>query len=101
MSAFVFQFEWDPAKAATNMAKHGIDFERASEIFGDPLALTIPDDEHSIAEVRWITMGRDGRGQTILVVHTFVEIDEAVARIRIISARRPTKSEAREYEGPQ
>jgi uncharacterized DUF497 family protein len=101
MSPFVFQFEWDPAKAATNMAKHGIAFERATEIFDDPLALTIPDDEHSIAEVRWITMGKDGRGQTILVVHTFVQIDEAVARIRIISARRPTRSETREYEGPQ
>jgi uncharacterized DUF497 family protein len=46
-------------------------------------------------------MGKDGRGQTILVVHTFVQIDEAVARIRIISARRPTRSETREYEGPQ
>ena len=101
MSTFVLQFEWDPAKAAANLVQHGIDFERASQVFGDPLALTIPDDEHSIAEVRWITMGRDWRGQTILVVHTFVQSEEAVARVRIISARRSTKSEAREYEGPQ
>ena len=98
MAAFLFEFEWDPAKAGTNFSKHGVDFERAAEVFRDPLALTIPDDEHSIAEVRWITMGKDTRGQSILVVHTFEQIDDETARIRIISARRPTRTEVRDYE---
>jgi uncharacterized DUF497 family protein len=52
MAAFLFEFEWDPAKAGTNFSKHGVDFERAAEVFRDPLALTIPDDEHSVTEVR-------------------------------------------------
>lgn len=98
MSAFLFEFEWDPAKAGNNFSKHGLDFERAAEVFRDPLALTIPDDEHSITEVRWITIGRDTRGQSIVVVHTFVQIDDETARIRIISARRPTRTEVRDYE---
>jgi len=98
MAAFLFEFEWDPAKARTNFSKHGVDFERAAEVFRDPLALTIPDDEHSLSEVRWVTMGKDTRGQSILVVHTFEHIDDETARIRIISARRPTKTEVRVYQ---
>ena len=101
MASFLFEFEWDPAKAGTNFTKHGVDFERAAEVFRDPLALTIPDDEHSITEVRWITMGKDTRGQCILVVHTFEQIDGEAARIRLISARRPTRSEVRDYEEQQ
>lgn len=98
MAVFLYEFEWDSAKAGTNVRKHGVDFERAAEVFRDPLALTIPDDEHSIAEIRWITMGKDTRGQSILVAHTFEQLDDETARIRIISARRPTKIEARDYE---
>lgn len=75
-----------------------MDFEQAAEVFRDPLALTIPDDEHSITEARWITMGKDARGQSILVVHTFEQIDGETARVRLISARRPTRSEVRDYE---
>lgn len=82
-------------------ATRWVDFERAAEVFRDPLALTIPDDEHSISEVRWITMGRDTRARPILVVHTFEQLDDGVARIRIISARRPTRTEARDYEEQQ
>src|SRR6187399_2381462 len=59
MAAFLFEFEWDPAKARTNFRKHGVNFERAAEVFLDPLALTIPDDEHSATEVRLITIGKD------------------------------------------
>lgn len=101
MEAFLFEFEWDPAKAGTNFSKHGVDFERAAEVFRDPLALTIQDDEHSITEVRWITMGKDTCGQSILVVHTFEQIDDKTARIRVISARRPTRTEVRDYEEQQ
>ncbi len=101
MAAFLYEFEWDPAKARTNLSGHGVDFERAAEVFRDPLALTIPDDEHSFTEVRWITMGKDTRGQSVLVVHTFEQLDDKTARIRLISARRPTRAEAVDYEEQQ
>jgi hypothetical protein len=78
MATFLYEFEWDPAKASTNLSKQ--DFERAATVFLDPLAVTIPDDEHSAAEVRWITMGKDAGGQFL------------------ISARRPTRAEIRDYE---
>lgn len=58
MASFLYQFEWDSEKADTNLKKHGLDFERASTVFLDPLAVSIPDDEHSETEVRWITLGR-------------------------------------------
>jgi uncharacterized DUF497 family protein len=51
-------FEWDPHKARTNLVKHGIAFEEAATIFGDPSSLTIPDPEHSLAEKRYVTIGR-------------------------------------------
>ena len=99
--ASLFEFEWDPTKARNNFRKHGVNFERAAEVFRDPLALTIPDDEHSMTEARWITMGKDTRGRYVVVVHTFVPLRDETARIRIISARRPTKTEARAYEEHQ
>ena len=68
------------------------------EVFRDPLALTIPDDEHSVSEVRWITLGRDTRGQYVLVVHTYDQPNEVTARIRVISARPPSRAEIHEYE---
>ena len=71
MAAFLYEFEWDPAKASANFTKHGVDFERAAEVFRDPLALSIPDDVHSVTEARWITMGKETHGQYVLVVHTF------------------------------
>ncbi len=101
MAAFFYEFEWDPAKAKVNFSKHRVDFERASEVFLDPLALSIADDEHSVAEARWITIGKDVRGRYVLVVHTFEQLDERTASIRIISARRPTKPETRCYEEQQ
>ena len=72
--------------------------ERATEVFRDPLALTIPDEEHSEAEVRWITMGKDMGGQYILVVHTFELVTGTLARVRLISARPPTREEVHAYE---
>lgn len=98
MPAFLFEFEWDPAKAGINFSKHGVSFERAAEFSSEPLALAIPDGEHSITEASWIATGRDIRGQSILVVHTFEQADDDTARIRVISARRPTKAEMRGYE---
>ena len=101
MAVYLFEFEWDPAKARTNFSKHGVDFESAAEVFRDPLAISIPDEEHSILEARWITIGTDTRSQSFLVVHTFEEFNSETARIRIISARRPTKTELIDYEDQQ
>jgi uncharacterized protein len=93
-----FEFDWDPAKAASNLAKHGILFEDAMAVFLDPLALSRPDDDHSGGEERWITLGQAREAKLLLVVHTHIEIADDRAAIRIISARRPTKRETRQYE---
>jgi len=92
-----FQFDWDEAKAARNRRKHGVTFENAMTIFEDPLMLTIADPDHSETEERWISIGTAKSDQLILAVHTYQEADDASALIRIISARRPTKHEARQY----
>ena len=75
-------FEWDSRKARSNLAKHGVGFEEASTIFGNPSSLTIPDPEHSLSEKRYITMGKAFTGKLLVVVHT-----ERGDNIRIISAR--------------
>jgi uncharacterized protein len=98
MAAFLYEFEWDSVKASANLNKHGLDFERAATVFLDPLAVTIPDDEHSETEVRWITLGKDARGQYALVIHTFEWLTDERGRVRLISARRPTTAEIRDYE---
>ena len=98
MSAFFYECEWDPVKANTNLSKHGLDFERAATVFLDPLAVTIPDEEHSETEARWITLGKDAGGQYALVSHTFEWLADERGRVRLISARRPTRAEVRDYE---
>jgi uncharacterized DUF497 family protein len=98
MAAFLYEFEWDPVKVTANLSKRGVDFERAAQVFRDPLALTIPDEEHSVSEVRWITLGKDTTGQYLLVVHTFEQVTNELGRIRMISARRPTSAEVHAYE---
>jgi uncharacterized DUF497 family protein len=85
------RFEWDPRKAATNLAKHGVSFEEASTVFGDPLAVTIPDPLHSAGEARFVTSGQSSNGRLVVVIHTDREV------VRIISARRATPRERREY----
>ena len=69
-----YTFEWDPVKAKENLRKHGISFECAAELFLDPLAVSLFDQEHSEAEERWVTMGRDGSGRVLVLVHTFSEV---------------------------
>jgi len=86
-------FEWDPAKAETNLRRHGVAFEEAVTVFGDPLSLTIGDSLHSAGEHRFIIAGRSQQGRILVVVHT-----ERGERIRIISARRATKRERRQHE---
>ena len=95
---YEFHFEWDPAKAAENRRKHGISFEQAATVFHDPLMISIPDEEHSETEERWITLGRAENSKLLLVVHTYLEISANAANVRIISARSATKHEQRQYE---
>jgi uncharacterized protein len=90
-------FDWDPAKAASNAAKHGVTFEEAMTVFGDPLALSRPDDDHSTDEERWVTLGHASAGNLLLVVHTWADIDVDRSAVRIISARRPSRNEVRQY----
>ena len=93
-----YTFEWDPVKAQGNLRKHGISFERAAELFLDSLAVSVFDQEHGDAEQRWVTTGRDSHGRVLVLVHTFSEAPAEEWKIRIISARRATKHEARQYE---
>lgn len=90
----MLKFEWNEAKAAGNYEKHGISFEAAATVFGDPLAATFDDPDHSQEEQRMITIGESRDGDILVVAHTARE-----ARIRIISAREATRRERRFYEG--
>jgi hypothetical protein len=87
------QFEWDPAKAARNLTEHGVSFDEASTVFGDPLAGTIFDPRHSGDEARFITIGLSTSRRLITVAHA-----ERRDCIRIISARHATRREKRKYE---
>ena len=86
-------FSYDPKKAASNLRKHGVSFEEAVTVFGDPLTLTIPDPEHSVGEERFLTLGQSAAGRVLIVSHTEIEED-----IRIINARPATSREMNEYE---
>ena len=87
------QFTWDPAKADQNLLTHGVSFQEATTVFGDPLAGTISDPDHSLGEERLITMGQSSTGQLLVVCHV-----EHGDTIRIISARRATSHERENYE---
>ncbi len=93
-----YNFEWDPSKATENLHKHKVSFERASQVFLDPYMLSIEDEEHSEEENRWITLGMDKSGIILVVHHTFREVDLDNSNIRIISVRKPTKREAKQYQ---
>ena len=86
-------FEWAPRKAETNLRKHGVSFTKAGIVFGDDLAITVPDPDHSNDEDRYITIGWSDRHRLLMVSHT-----DRGDRIRIISARELTKAERKEYE---
>lgn len=94
-------FNWDPAKAASNAAKHGVTFEEALTVFRDPLARSILDGDHGSGEERWVTLGETATGNLLVVVHTWTDIDPDRSAARIISARRPTSNEARQYREDQ
>ncbi len=96
--SFKFHFEWDAAKAASKLRKHGVSFDLAATVFRDPLMVSIPDEEHSGSEERWITLGQTENSKLLLVVHTYLEISVNTANVRIVSARPATKHEQRQYE---
>jgi uncharacterized protein len=87
------EFEWDPAKAEVNERKHGITFLEAATIFGNPLAITFVDPDHSVDEQRYLTLGLSRFDRLLIVSHTDRE-----GRIRIISARVMTRQEVKIYE---
>ena len=86
-------FEWDETKAKSNLANHGVSFEEAATVFGDPLSVTIPDPAHSQTEHRCVIVGNSNIQKLLVVVHT-----EWGDNIRIISARRATRRERINYE---
>jgi uncharacterized DUF497 family protein len=86
-------FEYDPAKAASNLKKHGVSFAEAMTVFDDPLASTLPDDQHSLDENRYITVGMSSRQRILFVVYT-----ETTSGIRLIGARPATAVEVEQYE---
>lgn len=87
------EFEWDRQKAAANLAKHKVSFEDAAAVFGDPLGRIVADPRHSAEEERLVLLGLS-QGVGLLAV-MYVQRGEA---IRIVSARRATRRERRNYE---
>lgn len=94
-----YNFEWDPAKAAANYRKHGVTFEHAAAVFRDPMALSLFEQEESDQqEDRWITLGMATHQHYLVVVHTYKAQNDTSVTIRMISARRATRHEIRQYE---
>lgn len=87
------EFEWDTRKAAANEKKHGVSFQDAGTVFGDPLAITYPNPDHSQSEHRAITFGMSRDHRLLVVAHA-----DRNGKIRIISARLMTKHERKIYE---
>jgi len=87
------RFEWDQRKAEINERKHGVKFEEVVDIFEDPLSMTGFDPDHSMDEERYITIGQTKSGRFLVVSHT-----DRNGAIRIISARRATRREIKDYE---
>ena len=88
-----YQFEWDAEKAAANERKHGVRFEEAITAFSDPLAMLLPDPDHSIGEQRYLVLGMSTQGRLLVVA-----VAERPPRTRLISARRASRRERSRYE---
>lgn len=87
------EFEWDSEKADRNVAKHGVSFHEAATVFGDPLADTYYDPDHSENEDRFLTFGHSNQRRLLVVSHT-----DRNDHTRIISARLATRKERKQYE---
>ena len=90
----MIRFEWDDKKNVLNIMKHGIDFHEAITVFLDEDGLIINDPEHSDIEERFIIIGVSNKGNILIVCHCYRENDEV---IRLISARKATKRETKQY----
>ncbi len=88
-----YVFEWDPKKAESNARKHGVTFEEASTVFGDPLGLLMRDPDHSLNEERYLVLGMSNQQRLLVVAFA-----ERPPRTRLISARRATRAERTRYE---
>jgi uncharacterized DUF497 family protein len=87
------EFEWDPRKAAANLAKHKVSFEEAATVFGDPLGGIVADPRHSSGEERFVLIGLTEVRRLLAVMYA-----DRTGVIRIISARPATRRERRNYE---
>ena len=90
------EFQWDERKAESNVKKHGVSFHEAATVFGDPLAITFHDPEHSDAEYRFLTFGLSRSSRLLVVAHS-----DRYRRVRIINARLLTRHERKIYEEDQ
>jgi hypothetical protein len=88
-----YLFDWDKDKSRINIKKHGISFEEASTVFGDPLSLLMNDPDHSIEEERYILLGMSLNNRLLVV-----SFSERLPFTRIISVRRATRTERGKYE---
>jgi uncharacterized DUF497 family protein len=89
--------QWDKDKDAANIKKHRISFEEASEVFDDPLHISVLDKRFDYLEERWITIGASKKGTIIVVGHLY-SLSSGEESIRIITARKATKKERVQYE---
>ena len=90
----MLKFEWDPAKNAENIRKHGVSFEAAQAIFLDDMGILIPDPEHSIGEERFLLIGAAPETGVCIVSHCYIDKKDS---IRFISAREANKKEKAKY----
>jgi hypothetical protein len=88
-----YTFEWDPEKADANLQKHGVSFDEASTVFGDPLSLLMPDPDHSADEERYLVLGMSAHRKLLVVAFA-----ERPPNTRLISARRAMPAERKRYE---
>ena len=87
------RFDWDSSKASVNLRKHGVSFHEAATVFGDPMALTFSDPDHSSGEMRFLTFGVSRNSKFLIVSYT-----ERQDVTRIISARKMSRQEREIYE---
>ena len=92
-------FSWDTQKAISNYEKHGVPFEEAASVFGDPEALDWEDITHSVVENRFRRLGRSIQARVLLIVYTNRRMKNGKETIRIISARQANRKERKAYEG--
>lgn len=87
------EFEFDPIKGAQNFKKHKVSFEEAASVFGDAMAYTFADPDHSVGEQRWLTFGMSHARRVLVIIYT-----ERRWKVRLISAQLATKHERNTYE---